>query len=69
MGNITVIKFSMSTEQTRRNKLNLQQKSFQLYTRNYFLTVRVVKHWKRLPRDFWNLLHPKTSKSMIDIPN
>jgi len=39
------------TDRTRGNAYTFKNKKFFLNTRKHFFSVRVVKHWMRLPRE------------------
>lgn len=41
----------MHDDRVRGNRHKLEHKKFQLDIRNFFLTVRVVKNWNRLPKE------------------
>jgi len=51
---------------TRSNGFKLKEGRFRLYIRKMFFTMRMVKHWHRLPRDMVDAPSLETFKARLD---
>ena len=56
----------MSAQEGRGDGFKLKDSRFRLYIRKNFFTVRVVKHWNRLPRAVVDALFLETFKVRLD---
>jgi len=54
-------------ERIRGNSFKLKEGSFRLDIRKKFCTIRVVRHWHRLPRDMVDAPSLEASEVRLDV--
>ena len=54
------------SDRTRSNDLKLKQRKFRTHTWKNFFTVRMTKHWNRLPREVVESLSMEIFKTYQD---
>jgi len=57
---------SVCSDRTRGNGCKLKEGSFRLLIRKKFFTMRMVKHWNRLPREAVDVPSLEVSKARLD---
>jgi len=65
-GTFYFLLFRAGSERARGNGFNLEEGQFRLDIRNQLFTVRVVRHWNRLPREVMNSPSLEAFKSRLD---